>query len=98
MLTVTDHNRAFARMDIHSEVRFKIVGATELCQGSLKNLSAQGLSFQTDTVLANDTEIFIEVSSGGQGTPSLLANAKVLRCSEASNGHYHIACSMKISA
>lgn len=98
MLTVTDNNRAFARMDVDCGVRFKIVGANELCQGNLHNLSAEGVSFQTDKVLANDTEIFLEVSSGGRGTPPLLANAKVVRCCEALNGNFEVACTMKISA
>ncbi len=98
MLVNNNDNRTFARMDVESDVRFKVNGETELCKGALLNLSAQGLAFETKKDLARDTELFLEVNSGGASVPPLLASAKVLRCSESSQGRYHIACAMKISA
>lgn len=98
MLVNNNDHRTFARMDVESEVRFKINGESKLCQGELLNLSAQGLAFETKQDLARDTELFLEVSSGGGNVPPLMANAKVLRCAKSSQGRYHIACVMKISA
>lgn len=98
MLASNNDNRVFARMDVESGVRFKINGESELCQGELTNLSAQGLAFQTDQSLAENTELFLEVNSGGGVVPPLMANAKVLRCEQGEMGKFQVACAMKISA
>jgi len=98
MLVTNNDNRVFARMDVESDVRFKINGNNELRQGELTNLSAQGLAFETDQDLAQDTELFLEVNSGGGVVPPLMANAKVLRCAKSAVGKFQIACAMKISA
>jgi len=98
MLVNTGDNRTFARMDVESDVRFKIDGENVLCKGELINLSAQGLAFETQQDLAQDTELFLEVNSGGDAVPPLMANATVLRCDESPQGTYQVACTMKISA
>jgi len=98
MLVNTNDNRTFARMDVESDVRFKINGDSALCTGELINLSAQGLAFETKQDLAQDTELFLEVNSGGETVPPLMANATVLRSAQSPDGKYHIACAMKISA
>jgi len=98
MLAQIDDNRTFARMDVASDVKFKINGENSLCEGELLNLSAQGLAFEAQHNLAQDTQLFLEVNSGGNAVPPLMANATVVRCDELSQGTYHIACTMKISA
>lgn len=98
MLVNTNDNRIFARMDVESDVRFKLDGESTLTKGELLNLSAQGLAFETQRDIAQDTELFLEVNSGGGTVPPLLASAKVLRCDQSNSGTYHVACTMKISA
>lgn len=98
MLVNSNDNRVFARMNVESDVRFKINGNGDLCQGELINLSAQGLAFKTRQNLAEDTELFLEVNSGGSAVPPLMANAKVVRCAQEPAGTFHVACTMKISA
>lgn len=98
MITATDNNRSFTRMDVDCGIRFKINGSNELMYGTLHNLSAQGLSFHTNMDLPDDTQLFIEVNSGGSSVPPLMANATVLRCDEMRYGEFDVACSMTISA
>jgi len=85
-------------MDVNCGVRFKLNGSNDLKYGTLHNLSAQGLSFHTKEDLPQKTQLFIEVNSGGLNVPPLMANAYVLRCDEAQNGEFEVACSMQISA
>jgi hypothetical protein len=98
MITAVDNNRTFTRMDVNCGVRFKLNGSSDLIQGTLHNLSAQGVLFQTKEDLPQNAELFIEVNSGGDSVPPLMANAQVLRCDEALDGEYEVACSMQISA
>ena len=98
MIIAIDDNRSFARMDVNSGVRFKLNGSNDLMHGTLHNLSAQGVSFRTKDELPPNAQLFIEVNSGGGSTPPLMANAQVLRCDEAPNGEYKVACHMEISA
>ncbi|MGB1296932.1 MAG: PilZ domain-containing protein [Psychrobium sp.] len=98
MITTVDDNRSFTRMDVDCGVRFKMDGSSDLMYGTVHNLSAQGVSFATNEPLPQDAELFIEVNSGGGSVPPLMANALVLRCTEAANGEFEVACSMQISA
>lgn len=98
MFVARDDNRFFARMDVECVVRFKVNGASDLFHGQLENLSAEGVSFNTEHQLCQDTEILLEVNPGSGIVPPLMANAKVLRCSTAEQGNYRVSCEMKICA
>jgi len=98
MITNVNDHRSFTRMDVDCGLRFKMDGSNDLMFGTVHNLSAQGVSFATDEPLPQDAELFIEVNSGGGSVPPLMAKAQVLRCHEANNGEFEVACSMQISA
>ena len=91
-------NRFFTRMDVECVVRFKVNGDNDLFHGHLENLSAEGVTFNTECELTQDTEILLEVNPGSCSVPPLMASAKVLRCNISAQGKYRISCEMKICA
>ncbi|MDP2562017.1 PilZ domain-containing protein [Psychrobium sp. 1_MG-2023] len=95
MLVSSGDKRVFSRMNVESDVKYRVSNGAETFHGQLLNLSAEGISFRSSRQLVIDTQISIEVISSG-GVPPLVASGLVLRCDEMASDDYHIACSIKI--
>lgn len=98
MFVADNDNRFFARMDVECVIRFKVNGKNDLFHGQLENLSAEGVSFNTEHKLSEDTELLLEVSPSSEAIPPLMASARVLRCNAFEQGKYRVSCEMKICA
>ena len=87
--------RDFHRMGIECPARFRIEGATEVSQGTVKNLSAAGLLIISPQEVAPGTRLAVHIVPAQAITPPLSATANVVRSTPAGEGRFEIACSIE---
>lgn len=80
--------RDFIRMKIGAPLNAKLAAATEVIEGLCLDLSGGGLQVETQQGLAVGTETEVEVSSDHGHSPTLRAQAKVVRAAATETGGY----------
>lgn len=92
-----NEKRDYLRMDIDTEVLFKIRGTKEEFKGRCKNLSHTGLQFVTTKHLKEGTELEITLKvNGGVAQTPLEAMVNVQRVNKNSGDQYTVSGIMKI--
>lgn len=91
MIVGKKDQRGFHRMDIDSEVTFRVLGSDESFIGKTKDLSATGLSFQTDKQVSAGDTLHISVKPGKAITPPLEVMVTVIRVIPSDNEGYIVA-------
>lgn len=72
--------RDFIRMKISTPLNAKIAHKELIIEGLCRDLSGGGMQVETDTEIALNTELVVEITSEHGHNPTLHANAKVARC------------------
>jgi len=91
MIVGKSDQRGFLRMGIESELTFQISGKNETYTGKTKDLSATGICFNTDQVVAEGDVLQISVKPGTDITPPLEAMLTVIRVTPGRNGGFDVA-------
>jgi len=75
-----DEKRDFVRMSIETKVTYTVKNSDgQTHHGESGNLSATGLSMQTDFALSENDEIDIIMNPNGERLPPFVAEGKVIR-------------------
>lgn len=77
-----DEKRDYPRMEIDCPANFKIVGG-EGGGAIVKNLSGGGLLMLFDHDIASDSMLQIEIKPVNDITPPMVADVRVMRCTQA---------------
>jgi hypothetical protein len=72
-------NRDFIRMDLDSEIAFKVPGTGRLCKGRAKDLSHTGMKFETTEELRPGTVLEVTIRLGNEKFRPMEAMFTVLR-------------------
>jgi len=81
-----DEKRNFVRMNIETQITYKVKGSDDQTHhGISNNLSATGLSMETDFKLSQDDEIELVMNPSGDRLPPFIAEGKVLRINSDEN-------------
>ncbi|MDP5035939.1 PilZ domain-containing protein [Alishewanella sp. SMS8] len=85
-------NRHFYRMMVNADVKLMINDpeAARVIDGVCRDLSASGMSVETDELIELGTLIRIRLESPNASVPPLDATAKVMRCSQDSEESYNL--------
>lgn len=85
-------NRHFYRMMVNADVKLMINDpeAARVVDGVCRDLSASGMSVETDELIELGTLIRIRLESPNASVPPLDATAKVMRCSQDSEESYNL--------
>lgn len=81
--------RQSVRVEVDYDADYRITGSEAVAEGRVKDLSAGGFLFTVGEALEPGTGLAITLRSSDS---ELVAAAWVLRCSEAANGKYEVAC------
>jgi len=87
--------RSFFRMPVECQLEYTENGHDETRTGHVKNLSGDGILFQTDHAINIGTEMTIIVKAGSNLTPPLHATVEVIRCNLTEDDSYEVAATMK---
>jgi len=82
-----DYNekRNFARMKVETQITFNVKGKDQSYKGVTKNLSATGLSMETDFAPKEGDEIELIMRPNGDKLPPFLAEGNVIRITKDSS-------------
>jgi hypothetical protein len=83
--------RDFQRMTLDSSLEFQVFNDSRVYQGTVKNLSANGLMFTSDKSLPLGIQLSIKLTPENSITPPMVAEVKVIRCDKHSDGLYYVA-------
>lgn len=87
--------RSFYRMSVECQLEYTENGNEETRTGHVKNISGDGILFQTDNSITVGTEMTIIVKAGSNLTPPLHATIEIIRCSLTDDESYEVAATMK---
>jgi len=87
--------RSFYRMPVECQLEYTENGNEETRTGHVKNISGDGILFQTDHAVGVGTEMNIIVKAGSNLTPPLHATIEVIRCNITDDESYEVAATMK---
>lgn len=87
--------RDFRRMCIECPAQFRIQGAAEVTDGTVKNLSAAGLLIVSPLEISPGTLLNVQIVPAQAITPPLSATASVVRSTPAGEGRFEIACTIE---
>jgi hypothetical protein len=86
-----DDKRNFFRMMVNSTCELLVEdGSNRSLNAVCKDLSATGMSLETDEEIAANTAITVSIESSGGQIPALTAKVKVVRCTESSESVFII--------
>ncbi len=91
MIIGKSDQRGFIRMDIESEISFKIADGSKSFTGKTNDLSATGVAFNTDTVVSVGDTLHLTVKPGTSITPPLEVSVSVIRVEPSKDGGYNVA-------
>lgn len=94
------HNekRAYMRIDLNSEMRYRLVDASEFHPARCTSLSGSGISFITTQLFAEDATgkaMEINITPQSSITPALTAFVEIVRVESLTDGEYEIAVTIK---
>lgn len=87
--------RSFYRMSVECQLEYTENENDETRTGHVKNISGDGILFQTDSPITVGSEMTIIVKAGSNLTPPLHATIEIIRCSLTDDESYEVAATMK---
>jgi len=78
-------------MQVDSDLTFTIPGRSEICNGTVNDLSAAGISFNTDEAIEEKTELTVLLTPANNITPPMEARIIVNRVIERGS-EFELAC------
>ena len=82
MATEYAEKRNYFRMNMDCNMEYTVNGSGNMKQGSVLNLSGDGISFTTDQDVSPGTTVKISISPANTVTPPLVVTVDVLRCDQ----------------
>lgn len=74
-----DEKRAFMRINLESEIHYRLVESDEFHAAKCTSLSGSGVSFITSTICAEGEALEIKITPQNGVTPSFVAFVEVVR-------------------
>jgi hypothetical protein len=90
-----DEKRAFMRIDLNSEMQYRLVDASEFKAARCTSLSGSGVSFVATQTVDEGKAIEINITPQNSITPALTAFVEVVRVESLTDGEYEIAATIK---
>ncbi len=90
-----DEKRAFVRVDIDSEMSYRLVDSNEFNSARCSSLSGSGMSFIAPQVIDVGKALEIHIAPKNSITPALTAFVEIVRVAPLANGEYEIATIIK---
>lgn len=90
-----DEKRAFMRIDLNSEMKYRLVDFSEFQPAKCTSLSGSGVSFITSQNCKEGDAIEIEIKPQNAITPAFTAFVEVVRISPLPDNQYEIASVIK---
>lgn len=90
-----DEKRAYMRISIDSEMRYRLVESTEFHIARCSSLSGSGVSFITTQAFDEGKAMEINLTPQNEITPALTAFIEVVRVSPLPSGEFEIAATIK---
>ena len=86
--------RSFQRMNMGCPARFRPNGTEQVLSAVVDNLSHSGAALISETAVAPDQQMGLEVLPGKTITPPLSAMVRVLRCDPREDGNFNLICTI----
>lgn len=90
-----DEKRAFMRINLESEIHYRLVESDEFHAAKCTSLSGSGVSFITSTICAEGEALEIKITPQNGVTPSFVAFVEVVRVLPITEKKYEIAATIK---
>ncbi len=90
-----DEKRAYMRISIDSEMRYRLVDSTEFHAARCSSLSGSGVSFITTKTFDEGKAMEINLTPQNEITPALTAFVEVVRVSPLLSGEFEVAATIK---
>lgn len=90
-----DEKRAFMRINVESEMRYRLVDSTEFHSARCSSLSGAGVSFISAQAFDAGKAMEINITPQNEITPAFTAFVEVVRVVPLDNGEYEIATTIK---
>jgi hypothetical protein len=90
-----DEKRAFMRINIESEMNYRVVDSHEFQVARCTSLSGSGVSFVTQQICGEGKALEINITPQNAITPALMAFVEVVRVIPLSVNEYEIAAEIK---
>jgi hypothetical protein len=90
-----DEKRAFIRIDLDSEMHYRLVNSDEFYSAQCTSISGSGVSFIATKSFNEGEALEIKITPQNAITPALTAFVEVVRVSTMPTGNYEIAATIK---
>ncbi len=90
-----DEKRAFMRINLESEIHYRLVESDEFRAAQCTSLSGSGVSFITPIICDEGEALEIKITPQNGITPSFVAFVEVVRVLPITEGKYEIAATIK---
>ncbi len=90
-----DEKRAFMRIDLDSEIHYRLVNSHEFYSAKCISLSGSGVSFISAHNFNEGEALEIKITPQSAITPALTAFVEVVRVTSTTTGNYEIAATIK---
>ncbi len=90
-----DEKRAFMRVDVNCEMRYRLVDSDEFQSAKCTSLSGAGISFISTQPCQEGQAAEISITPQNPLTPSLTAFVEIIRATKSASGDYEIAAAIK---
>lgn len=90
-----DEKRAFMRVEVDCEMRYRLVESNEFHLAKCTSLSGSGISFTSSQPCKEGQAAEISITPQNALTPSLTAFVEVIRATQSTSGDYEIAATIK---
>jgi hypothetical protein len=87
--------RDFQRMNMGCPARYRAQGSQQIECAVVDNLSGSGVALVSESPVAQDTVMNLEIMPGKTITPPLSAQVRVLRCEPREDGNYGVVCTIE---
>ena len=91
----TDEKRNYIRMNLDSELTYKLVDSDQIYHGRCTSLSGAGVSFVSELPIKAGKGLEIHVHPKNSLTPLMTAFIEAVRCTKLDEGHFEIAATIK---
>lgn len=90
-----EEKRAFMRVDVNCEMRYRLVDSNEFQSAQCTSLSGSGMSFISSHSCQEGQAAEISITPQNSLTPSLTAFVEIIRVIQSTSGNYEIAATIK---
>ena len=90
-----DEKRAFMRVEVNCEMRYRLVDSDEFQSAQCTSLSGSGVSFTSSKPCEEGQAAEISITPQSTLTPTLTAFVEIIRVTQSESGDYEIAATIK---